>query len=167
MRNPKILLLFFIAPLLAFTAMHKYYISVTQVEYIPEKKSVQVITRIFIDDLERLIQERYDETIVLAEDAESSDVNLYIERYLREKIKIKINNNDLNFAFIGKEYDLDIVRCYIEVEQINNIKSIEVVNKVLFDLYPEQQNIIKLKVNSKQKSFILTQQKDAAMLIFD
>lgn len=167
MRNSKILLLFLIAPLLAFTALHKYYISVTQVEYIPEKKSVQVITRIFIDDLERLMQERYDETIVLAEDDESNDIDLYIERYLKEKVKININNNNLNFAFIGKEYDLDIVRCYLEVEQVDHIKSIEVVNKVLFDLYPEQQNIIKLKVNSKQKSFILTQQKDAAVLIFD
>lgn len=153
-------------PLLAFASVHKYYISVTQVDFIEEKKTVQITSRIFIDDFESLLRERYDEQITLAEAKEHESVDLYMERYLREKIKIKINEAEVNFSFLGKEYDGDIMRCYLEIVDIESIKSIQIINKVLFDLYDEQQNLIKFKMNSKQKSFILTSQNDKALLNF-
>ncbi|MEP5340543.1 MAG: DUF6702 family protein [Algibacter sp.] len=167
MKRFKFLLLSLVIPLFAFTAMHKYYISVTQIEYIEEKKSVQITSRIFIDDFENLLRERYDDSIILAENTESETINIYIERYLKEKIKIRINESDVNFMFIGKEYDGDIMRCYLEVVDVETINSIEIKNQVLFDLYTEQQNLIKLKVNSKQKSYILSPQNDTALLSFN
>lgn len=146
--------------------MHKYYISVTQVDYVKAKKAVQITSRIFIDDLESLLVERYDENITLAENNELVVVDEYIERYLKNKIKLKINNLDVNFNFIGKEYDGDIVRCYLEIKNVASIESIEIKNQVLFDLYDDQQNMIKFKINSKHKSFMLSSQKDKALLTF-
>lgn len=146
--------------------MHKYYISVTQVDYVKAKKAVQITSRIFIDDLEDLLIERYDENITLAENNELVVVDEYIERYLKNKIKLKINNLDANFNFIGKEYDGDIVRCYLEIKNVASIESIEIKNQVLFDLYEDQQNMIKFKINSKHKSFMLSSQKDKALLAF-
>lgn len=163
----KIFFIVLIMPLFAFTTLHKYYISVTQIDYIEEKKSVQITTRIFIDDFESLIRARYDESITLAEKDESLLVDTYVARYLNEKLKIKINGDEVDVIFIGKEYDGDIMRCYLEVENIDNIKSIEIVNNVLFDLFDEQQNIVKTKIYSKQKSYILIPQKDAAVLKFN
>ncbi|WP_298239326.1 DUF6702 family protein [uncultured Algibacter sp.] len=156
-----------IVPLFAFTVFHKYYMSVTQIEYIEDKQSVQLITRIFIDDFEKLLRERYDESITLADKDEPATVDLYIERYLSEKIKIKINNKDTDLIFIGKEYDIDIVRCYLEIEDVDKINSFEISNQVLFDVFEEQKNIIKTDINSKQKSFILISQDNTAMLNFN
>lgn len=158
----KQLLVILLLPLFAFTAVHKYYISVTQVDYVEKKQSVQIITRIFTDDFEKLLRERYDESITLAVKNEPEIVNLYIERYLNEKIKIKINNKDVYFSFIGKEYDVDLVKCYLEIEGVKKIESFEISNKVLFDIFGDQQNIIKTKINSKQKSAILISEKSTA-----
>lgn len=163
----KRLLIFFVLPFLAFTTMHKYYVSVTQIDYIQSKQAVQITTRVFIDDLEKLLRERYDETITLASVNEPSTINLYIERYLREKIKIKINNREVKLSFLGKEYDTDLVKCYLEIENVKNIESIEISNLVLFDLFTDQQNIIKTKINSKQKSFILIPQNSSTLLKFN
>ena len=160
-------LLILIIPLFAFTVFHKYYMSVTQIEYIEDKQSVQLITRIFIDDFEKLLRERYDESITLADNDEPATVDLYIERYLSEKIKIKINNKDADLIFIGKEYDIDIVRCYLEVEDVDKINSFEISNQVLFDVFEEQKNIIKTDINLKQKSFILISQDNTAVLNFN
>ena len=165
--NLKQFLLLLIIPLFAFTVFHKYYMSVTQIEYIEDKQSVQLITRIFIDDFEKLLRERYDESITLADKDEPATVDLYIERYLGEKIKIKINNKDEDLIFIGKEYDIDIVRCYLEIEEVDEINSFEISNQVLFDEFEEQKNIIKTDINSKQKSFILISQDKTAMLNFN
>ena len=167
MKPLKVFLLLIALPLFAFTGIHKYYISVTQIDYVQEKESVQITSRIFIDDFERLLRERYDESITLAEKDEPTTVDLYIERYLNEKIKIKINNEDANFVFLGKEYDADIIRCYVEIEDVKNIKTFEITNQVLFDIFEEQQNIVKTKINSKQKSFILIPQKANAVLKFN
>ncbi|MEC3905486.1 DUF6702 family protein [Tamlana sp. 2201CG12-4] len=167
MKYSGLILLLLIVPLLAFTSIHKYYISVTQVDYIKEKKSVQITSRIFIDDFERLLRERYDESITLAGDDEPANVDTYIERYLQQKLKIKINGKDAKLVFIGKVYDADIMKCYLEIENVDNIKSFEISNKVLFDVFEDQQNIIKTKINSKQKSVILFLQKDTALLKFN
>lgn len=167
MRLKVYFLLFLIVPFLAFTAAHKYYVSVTQVNFIKEEASVQITSRIFIDDFENLIRNRYDESITLAGKNEPKIADTYIERYLKAKIKIKINNKDAELNFLGKEYDADIMRCYLEIEGVKDITSIQITNQLLFDLYSEQQNIVKTKINSKQKSFLLILQKDKAVLNFN
>jgi hypothetical protein len=163
----KIILLLTVIPLFAFTAFHKYYISVTQVDYIQDEQSVQITSRIFIDDFESVLRERYDENIVLAGKGESKDVDLFIETYLKNKISIKINGKDMKLNFIGKEYDLDIMLCYIEIEDVKEINSIEISNQLLFEVFDEQQNMIKTKINSKQKSFLLNHNNKKAMLKFN
>lgn len=167
MKHLKILLLVFIIPFFAFSTLHKYYISVTQINYIEEKQSVQITSRIFIDDFENILRARYDKSITLAGKDELKIVDTFIEKYLKEKINIKINNNETNMTFIGKEYEGDIVRCYIEIEDVKSIQSIEISNKILFDLFEDQQNIIKTKINSKQKSVIQNSSDNKTLLNFN
>ena len=163
----KILILSLVLSTLAFTSAHKYYVSITQIEYVEEKQSLQVITRIFIDDLERLIRERYDETITLAGKDEPKIVDSYIERYLKDKIRIKINGSEPSLDFLGKEYDDNLIYCYLEIQSIETISSFEITNQVLFDVFSEQKNVIRTKINSKNKSFILVKENDKGLLNFN
>ncbi|MDG1730009.1 MAG: peptidase E [Algibacter sp.] len=163
----KFLVIGFIIPLFAFSSMHKYYISVTQINYIKEKESVQITSRLFIDDFESVLKSNYDENIVLAEKDEPKIIDIYIEKYLQDKIKLSINKKAVIFNYIGKEYEGDIVRCYLEVEHIKNIASFSITNSILFDLQKDQQNIVKMKINSKNKSFILTSDNPNALLNFN
>jgi hypothetical protein len=141
-------------------------VSVTQIEYVKEKQAVQIISRIFIDDFEKLLRERYDSNITLAVKNESNKVNFYVEKYLAEKFQIKINGAKAQMNFIGKEYEADIVYCYLEIENVKNITSFEVTNQVLFDLFDEQKNIVRTNINDKNKSFILIKQNDKGLLNF-
>ena len=68
MKIIKSLLILAIITSIAFVSAHKYYVSITKIEYVSEKQSVQIITRIFIDDLEKLLKERFDNSIVLNSD---------------------------------------------------------------------------------------------------
>ena len=156
-----------LVPLLAFTVMHKYYISVTQINYIEEKQSVQITSRIFIDDIENVLRNRYDETVTLAGKDEPKEVDKYVEQYFKEKFLIHINGKSTLINFLGKEYDGDIMRCYLEIENVKDIETFEVSNQVLFDLFQDQQNIIKTKIYTKQKSVILTKHHYSAMLNFN
>ncbi|MHA7941868.1 DUF6702 family protein [Formosa sp. 3Alg 14/1] len=159
--------LIFLVPLLAFTTIHKYYVSITEVQYVKEKQSVQIITRIFIDDLENLMRKRYEDSISLGGKNESDKVDYYLEKYLKSKIQIQINGKETVLKFIGKEYDNDIAICYIEIPKVASISEFEISNTVLNDLFEEQQNVVRLEISGKKKSFILTGSNDKGLLKLD
>ena len=69
--------------------------------------------------------------------------------------------------FIGKEYDADIIKCYLEIQSIKKIESFEISNQFLFDLFDEQQNIVRTKIYSKQKSFLLDHNSKIGLLNFN
>ncbi|MEM5564079.1 DUF6702 family protein [Psychroserpens sp. AS72] len=155
MNSIKVTLLAIIFPFFISVA-HKYYVSVTQIEYVKEKKSVQIITRIDVDDLELTLQERFDKDINLTAIDEKSTVDDFIKTYLKQKLKIKINTKEVSFIFIGKDYENDQVACYLEIENVDAINTIEISNTVLFDLFPKQKNVVKTKINSKASNLIFT-----------
>nr|WP_321222138.1 DUF6702 family protein [uncultured Psychroserpens sp.] len=157
MNSIKITLLALIFPFFLSTA-HKYYVSVTQIEYVKKKKSVQIITRINVADLELTLQERFDKSITLTAINEKSTVDDYIKKYLKQKFQIKINTKEVAFNFVGKDYDNDQVACYLEIENVEAIDTIEITNTVLFDLFPKQKNVIKSKINGTVNNLIFTKE---------
>ena len=162
-----LLALLVFATLLSSSEKHEYYVSVTTIEYAEEQKSIQIISQIFINDFEKLLRQRYDESITLDTPEEDKMVNDYMNKYLENKLKIIVNGKPANFTFIGKEYKDDITYCYLEIEKVRKIKSLEVTNKILFDVFSEQQNIVRIKMLGKNKSFLLLPDNDKCVLNFD
>jgi hypothetical protein len=150
----------------SFFGAHKFYVSVTQIEYVKEKESVEIVMRIFIEDLEKLLRERYDKNITLNESKSEKQIDSYIENYIAKKVLIKVNNNPLDFKFLGKEYEDDIVFCYLEIENVSEITDFEISNTLFYEVFKEQQNIIKTNINSEMESFVLTSQKNKAEMHF-
>ena len=91
---------------LAFTA-HKYYLSLTQIEYNKNQNSLEVIINVFMDDIELAINKEYDVDLRLTTKEELEDVNSYFQKYLRENLRFSINNKLVDYSFIGKEYEGD------------------------------------------------------------
>ena len=151
----------------AFT-LHKYYVSVSEVNYVKEEQAVQIITRLYIDDFEAILKQRYDEKASLINTPEVSSLTMsYIKKYFKKKFVITINGEKKAFNFIGKEFEDDMILCYIEVPNIESIKTIKIENSLLFDLTEDQQNMVHFDVNGKKKSFILRQGNDKGMLNFN
>ena len=147
--------------------LHKFYVSVTKVEYVKKEKSLQIINQIFIDDFENVLRKRFDENITLAEPNESERIESYMKQYLKDKIKIEVNGKPVNFVYLGKEYEDDMVYSYLEIEGVDQIRSFSIANKVLFELFEEQENIIRTSINGKDKSFILVTSNHTGVLNFD
>ncbi|OIQ27916.1 MAG: peptidase E [Bacteroidetes bacterium MedPE-SWsnd-G2] len=162
----KVFVLLLAMPFLTNDLAHEYYVSVTQVEYVKEEQTIQCISRLFIDDIEKALRERYDESIVLAGASEAEEIDLYVERYLRSKIELIVNDNTLPFKFVGRKYEDDIMLCFFEVENVQEISKFEIINRLFFDIYPQQQNIIKTKINDTSNSLILISENDKGLLKF-
>jgi len=166
MRFYKLLALVIVLPLMSFSIAHEYYVSVTEIEFVKDQQSVQIVSRVFVDDFEKMLRERYDESITLDIGKDETQIDAYTQRYLRAKLKISINNKPQSFEFLGKEYEDDIVYFYLEITDIPEINTFEIVNQVLFETFQDQQNLVKTKINSKNKSFMLFAQNDKGVLNF-
>lgn len=119
-----------------------------------------------MDDMENALKQNYDMSLSI-DASDTSVLDAYINKYITEKINIEINGEKTDFNFIGKETDLDIMKVYLEIENVENIRSFQITNKVLFELFEEQQNMVKLKMNNLHKSYLLNRQKQHAVLNFD
>jgi len=45
---------------------------------------------------------------------------------------------------------------YLEIENIQKVASIEITNKILLQHFPKQENLVKSKVGTKNKSVLLS-----------
>lgn len=165
MISKKHLLILFIIPLLSFST-HKYYLSLTQINYKKEAKAIQIITNVFMDDIELALNKDYNIDLQLTTKKELKNNDVYFEKYLKNKLQFKVDDVKKNFNYIGKEYDGDLVLFYLEIENIEELNSIEVSNKILLEYFDTQQNLIKTKVNKKHKSIMLTKDKTVTTLNF-
>jgi len=158
---------FILFPLLMSSTTHKFYVSTTNIEYVKEKNTLQIITKIFTEDIEQALQARYNPSITLDSKKETETDENFLKKYLLQKIKIKVNGKPVIPSYLGKEYDIDIAKIYFEIENVSELQSIEIENKVLIDMFPEQQNIIHLKTSDYKRSLMLDKESPKGVLNFD
>ncbi len=166
MKLKHILYLFVIIPLLSFTE-HKYYLSLTQVKHNQNTKSLQIIINVFMDDIELALNKDYNVDLRLTTKNELVDNDQFFKDYFSKKLFFKIDGIKKSHNYIGKEYENDLVLLYLEIENVDNVDTLDIENNVLTRHFPEQQNLIKSKVGNKNKSVLLDKEKNTATLIFN
>lgn len=159
-------ILFSFLALTSFVAVHKFYISVTQIEYIKEKQTLQIISRVFIDDIESVINERYGTSFRLDPTKEQPEIRSYIAKYVKQKLSINVNQQEKPINFLGMEYENDLLLCYMEVVEVPDLIAIQIENTLLMDMFDNQQNIVHVKVNDDRKSIVLQHDEIKGMLNF-
>lgn len=135
---------------------HKFYVSIYQIEYAAPKKMLQITARIFADDLNYVLQQKYNTKTHIGEANESPEDVILLKKYLSEKISIQINGKPKPIQFLSKELESNVVICYLNVRDVSKIKTLEIENTALFEVDPDQQNIIQTKIYNKKQNLILT-----------
>ena len=125
---------------------------------------IQITTRIFIDDLNEVLEKKYKQKVHIATEKESSqDVDL-MKKYLAEKFQIKVNGKLKSMTFLSKEAEENVVICYLSIKEISKIKTLEVENSIITEVHDQQQNIIQAKFNGEKHSLLLTSENTKGML---
>lgn len=136
--------------------VHKFYMGIYQINYAPEKKMLQITSRIFVDDLNKALEKKNNKKLYLGTEKESPEELMLLKKYLAEKFSVKINGQSKPMNFLSKELDGDVLVCYCNVKEIAKINSLEVHNTVLSDWNSEQQNIVHVTVLGIKNSVLFT-----------
>ncbi len=139
---------------------HKFYLSVTQMEFDADKNRITAISRVFVDDLEETLRQRYDVQLALGTDREDEKASFYIRRYVEQKLTVEINNVPLEFSFAGFTYQNDQIVLLSEFSIIDSDDyEIKVTNTIITDAYSDQQNLVHFRMNQKKQSEVLTKER--------
>src|SRR6478735_6200824 len=149
------LLLFFAFSISSF-GVHKFYMGIYQINYASEKKMLQVTSRIFVDDLNKGLEKKYNKKFFLGTDKETAESVDLFKKYLAENFTIKVNGQSKTINFLSKEMDGDVLVCYSSIKDISKINSLEIYNSMLIDCFDEQQNIVHITAFGTKKSFLFS-----------
>lgn len=129
--------------------LHKFYLSVTQITYRPDSDALQLILRIFTDDLEFALLDRFKVNSRLDTDQESEETAMLLENYTAELFAIEIDGTTRRLDFIGWKYELDQTWIYLELPQsgLKEARSLSIENRLLLDSQEEQKNMTHLNLN--------------------
>ncbi len=147
--------------------VHKFYVSVTKVEYNAEAETLQIISKIFIEDIEDVLNERYNTETFLDTKKETARDRELLREYILKKLKIEVNGQRAALNYLGVAYEDDIVKAYIEVTGVKECKTIGVENTALMEKFEEQQNIFHFTVGDKKRSMVLEKENPNGLLKFN
>jgi hypothetical protein len=136
---------------------HKFFMGIYQINYAPEKKMVQITSRIFVDDLNKALEKKYKKETQLGTQKESPEDIVLLQKYLSEKFKIKINGVFMPMTFLSKEMESDVLVCYLSIKNISKVKTLETTNSVLMDWESGQQNITHFTGFGDKQSHLFTE----------
>ncbi len=146
--------------------VHKFYMAIFQVNYTPEKKMLQITSRIFVDDLNLAIEKKYGKKVYLGSEKESADDQAVLKKYFAENFQIKVNGQSKPVAFLSKELDGDVLICYSRVTDVPKLHSAEITNTVLTQWNSEQQNILHFTAFGNKQTVLFTASNKTEVLKF-
>ena len=147
----------------AFTT-HKFYTAIYQINFVPKKKMVQITTRIFVDDLNDALENKFHKKTFLGSDNETPQDVDFLKKYLSEKFILKINGQQKPMLFLSKEVEDNILICYLKCVDISKITTLGVQNTIITEIHNQQQNIIQANFNNKKSSLLLDSETYKGML---
>ena len=143
---------------------HKFYVSLTEMNYNQKTKSLEVSIKIFIDDIEDVLELENESKLFVCTEKEAPEVNTLLHEYTKKHFQILKENTHLNFEFIGKSCDQDYIYLFAEYKDFNPEQKYTLKNTLLTDDFHEQHNKVNYLVNGVVRSFSFT--KDKTMQAF-
>ena len=156
---------FYIRLMVSF--VHPIHVSVTEIEMDEKDKRLEIMMRVFTDDLELTLRQATNqpELDFLSLSAKGRDE--MVAGYLKNHFKISLDGKAQKITYLGHEQEDPALIFYIEVPNIKKWKTIEVQNDIIMEVHTDQSNLVHVTVKEKIRSLRLTKNTPADKLTFD
>jgi hypothetical protein len=148
------------------SALHPFYVSMTEIKHNAKDKRIEVSCRIFFDDLEHTLEKKYNVQIDILKPADRKKVDLIIADYIKKHLNIKTDGKVLTLTYLGYQIEEDACWCYFEVSNIPKVSRMEVFNDLLFAEHSSQINMLQATINGKEKTTKLDNPQSTAVFTF-
>jgi regulatory protein YycI of two-component signal transduction system YycFG len=159
-------LILFLGLLTSFT-LHKYYVSVTEISYNQKSEQLEISLKVFNDDWQNALDHRLGQPVKLGSKNEYPKLDSLVSAYLFDGFSVKVNEEQKKLHIIGSEIEGEATWIYMYVDEVKDVKSIEIHNKILTEMFDEQRNVVQLTFGKINRSALLTKSRSSKVFVFD
>jgi hypothetical protein len=151
-----------------FTAVHPLHISVTEIKFDEKDNELEISSRIFIDDLEEAIRKDLNKSSFdILNPGKDISTDLLVSNHLASRFIIKVDGNTAKIKYLGHEIEGDALIAYLYAPRIKKLKTIEVFNSTITDLFDDQSNLVHVTLGEKTRSLRLMRNLLSGKIVFE
>ena len=117
---------------------------------------MQVTLRIFANDFEKSLRKTSGKAVDLYNAADKEALDATIKAYVNACITIVNNGKQLPLQYLGHEIEDESCYIYLQGNNCSFPQKLEVNNKLLYDSFTEQSNIVQVEVAENSQSARVT-----------
>ena len=122
---------------------HPMYVSYTNMDIDRQKGSIELSIKMFTDDLETILHNKYDIDGWIGTPAEHRDGRRRLEEYVNERFSIVVNHGEkINLITDSMIINDDSMWFYMKGTAKQTIRQIEIDNRLLTDFFSSQNNLM-------------------------
>lgn len=142
--------------LILLCGFHPIHVSITEIEFDEKEKSLEVMMRIFADDLEITMKNRYSNPTLDILNPAGKSLDEMMRDYLAEKFVVSVDGKKVALNYLGHEREGEAFVFYIEIPKIKKLRTISITNGTLTETYEDQSNLVHVTNAGTVKSLRLT-----------
>lgn len=146
---------------------HPTHVSLTTLYYNVETNSIEITMKLSTDDLEKALKLSNHEDLKLGSKNENPIADSLIYNYIIKKNTLVFDSSNIYIGWVGKEVEYDIIWCYLEITNVTPFNWVTIENRVLFELFENQLNIVNFIIDGDVKSLMLHHGKPMGRLKFN
>ena len=158
---------FLVLPSFILTSLHPLHVSVTEIEMDHKDKRLEIMMRVFMDDLEVTLREKYKTPDLDVLNPKGRTLDQMMDEYLKQHFKIALDNNAQAMKYLGHEQEGEAFIFYIEVDKVKKWKTIQIQNDIIMEIYDDQSNLVHVTSNETVRSLRLTTKRSVDQLTFE
>lgn len=147
--------------------VHPLHVSVTEIEMDEKDKRLEIMMRVFIDDLEVTLSKKFKQPELDILNPKGLTVDQMMEDYLKTHFKIILDNKLQAIKYLGHELEGDAFIFYIEGKNVKKWKTIQVQNDIITETYDDQSNLVHVTWQGMVRSLRLTRNHPIDKLTFE
>ncbi|MEQ8477031.1 DUF6702 family protein [Fulvivirga sp.] len=148
--------------------LHPIHITVTDINFDQERSALEIVSKVFLDDLESEIRSlKKEEYLDITKPGEKRTTDDLLRPYIKERFKVMVNGKEVECVYLGHEVETEAIYLYLEVEKVKKFKSISVENTVLLNFFDDQVNMVHVKVDGKLRSMKIESGEEVGTLEYD
>lgn len=160
----QLLPIFFIS---LITLVHPLHISVTEITLDEKENELEIMMRVFTDDLEAAIRNEKNNPDLSLVNPPNTTLDKIAWDYLQTKFKITANGEQLNLKYLGHEKDEDVIVFYVQVQPAKKFETISITNSIITELYDDQSNLVNVTIGEITRSLRLMRNNPSGKLSFE
>jgi hypothetical protein len=132
--------------------LHPFHVSVVEINHNAADKTLEISCKLFTDDFEKVLAQNYKTRVDLINPPDKAAMDTLVKKYISSHLSINADGKPGKLMYVGFERESEAVYGYMQVDGIASVKKIDITNKLMYDLFTDQVNLVHVIVGGNRKS---------------